>query len=88
MRIIDLFIRKDNISESFSQILINIIVATGLFVLFFIYSINRLGINLDFLVLYDFRYRLLQGFITTIQISLASLVLSLVIGFISALGHR
>lgn len=66
----------------------SILIALGLFVLFFYVSLKRLGIVLDFGFLYDFRYRLLYGFLTTVVISLFSLALSLIIGILSAVANE
>ncbi len=88
MRIIEFFIKKDNSKENALQVFVNCAIAIVIFILFSVFSLNRLGIGLDFSVLYDFRFRLLQGFITTIQISIVSLILSLIIGFASALAHK
>ena len=42
----------------------------------------------DFSFLWSFRYRLAQGFVATVELSLASLVVSLFIGFLSALANN
>lgn len=66
----------------------SILIALGVFVLFFYTSLQRLGLTLDFSFLYQFRYRLWDGFLNTVAISLVSLVLSLAIGVISAVANE
>lgn len=66
----------------------SILIALGLFVLFFYLSLKRLGIVLDFGFLYTFRYRLFKGFLATVVISLFSLALSLIIGILSAVANE
>lgn len=83
-----LFIRgDDNMASLFPKIL-NIIIALLLFILFFLFSIKRLGMEFDFSFLWSFRFRLAQGFTTTVALSLASLVVSLLLGFLSALANN
>ena len=71
-----------------SQVLVHIVlglVALGGFVYL---SISRLGLSLDFTVLWEFRTRIWQGFVTTVLLSVTAMVFSLLIGFAVALGHR
>ena len=65
-------------------------VALGLVVLggFLYLSVARLGLRLDFGVLWAFRIRLWQGFVNTVWLSLVAMVFSLLIGFLAALGSR
>ena len=63
-------------------------VALGIFAAFFLLSLNRLGLELDFSFLWDFRIRLWQGFQWTVAISLVSLGLSLLIGVVSAVANE
>jgi len=64
------------------------LVALGIFAAFFLLSLNRLGLELDFSFLWDFRIRLWQGFQWTVAISLVSLGLSLLIGVVSAVANE
>ena len=48
----------------------------------FLFSAKRLNINFDFSFLWTFRYRLIKGFATTVELSLVSLILSLLLGFV------
>ncbi|QUI23990.1 amino acid ABC transporter permease [Vallitalea pronyensis] len=51
-------------------------------------SISRIGLKLDFTTLFDYRQRLWQGFKMSIIISIGSLVVSLLIGTITAIGQQ
>jgi polar amino acid transport system permease protein len=70
------------------QSALSLLLAVGLFAGFFAWSLDRLGLHLDFAFLWKYRVRLLYGFEATVAISAASLVLSLAIGFASALAER
>ncbi len=66
---------------------------SGLAVAFFIvgilwWSVNSIGLSLDFRTLSQYQDRLIQGFMMTIIISSASLVLSLLIGAVTAIGQK
>ena len=52
------------------------------------WSVNSIGLTLDFRTLIEYQDRLVQGFIMTIIISSVSLVLSLIIGTITAIGQK
>ncbi|MDD4028500.1 MAG: amino acid ABC transporter permease [Caldisericia bacterium] len=51
-------------------------------------SVHLIGLELDFGTLFQYRNRLWQGFLMTILISVGSLVVSLFIGLIAALGQE
>ncbi|MBP7331862.1 MAG: hypothetical protein KBA08_06095, partial [Firmicutes bacterium] len=76
-----LFIKGVNDKTTMLQKSFNIIIAVALFVLFFFLSVRRLDIGFDFSFLWSFRYRLAQGFAATVELSLVSLVVSLLLGF-------
>jgi len=65
-------------------------IALGLVVLgtFLYVSVARLGLKLDFGTLWAFRIRIWQGFVNTVWLSLASMAISLLIGFAAAMGSR
>lgn len=65
-------------------------IGLGLVVLagFLYLSIARLGLTLDFGVLWGFRRRIWHGFVNTVWLSLAAMAISLLIGFLAALGSR
>jgi amine acid ABC transporter, permease protein, 3-TM region, His/Glu/Gln/Arg/opine family len=51
-------------------------------------SINSIGLKLDFTTLFQYRQRLWQGFLMTIVISIGSLIISLLIGTVTAIGQN
>lgn len=63
---------------------VNLLLVTAFFVLFFWLALSRIGYAFDFSFLADLKGRLLQGFLMTLYLSLASLAVSLVIGVVSA----
>ena len=67
---------------------VNIAIAIALFAGIFLLSLRNLGVTLDFGVLSEYKIRIGKGFILTIELSLMSLLLSLAVGFVSALGSR
>ncbi len=88
MPIYRLFIKNNDNKTAFLPKAFNIVIAVALFMLFFLFSIKRLGMEFDFSFLWSFRYRLAQGFAATVELSLASLVVSLLLGFLSALANN
>lgn len=51
------------------------------------YSIWKIGIIFDFSFLIDLKVRIVDGFLMTIYLSIASLIISLIIGTLSAVGQ-
>ncbi|NTW72798.1 MAG: amino acid ABC transporter permease [Eubacteriaceae bacterium] len=88
MTIKKLFIRDGEGKITVLQTAVNLLLALTAFIVFFSFSLKRLGLDLDFSFLFTFRYRLFQGFGATILLSLTSLVLSLLIGGFTAFGNR
>ena len=88
MKLFNFFIIKENNKGTRLQAVVSIIIACVAFLGFFFWSVSRLGLTLDFSTLFVFRYRIFDGFITTIELSIVSLILSLLIGFVSALGTK
>ncbi|WP_320130128.1 amino acid ABC transporter permease [uncultured Sphaerochaeta sp.] len=72
--------------------LLNKVVSIGIVILLFVgfvwWSVRAIDLHLDFSTLLVYRHRLLQGFLMTIVISLGSLIFSLAIGSVSALGQK
>jgi len=66
---------------------LNLLLVYGALILFFGYSMVAIGYIFDFSFILQYKTRLLNGFLTTVYISLGSLVLSLVIGTLSAIGQ-
>lgn len=63
--------------------LLLVFVTVGLFW----YSMAKINLVLDFAFLYDMNIRLKNGFLMTIYLSSASLIISLIIGILSAIGY-
>lgn len=51
-------------------------------------SLNSIGLKLDFTTLLQYKQRLWDGFLITIVISIGSLIVSLLIGIITAIGQN
>jgi len=52
------------------------------------FSVTSIGLELDFSTLSQYRQRLWEGFLMTVIISLASLIVSLIIGSLTAIGQN
>ena len=88
MKLYRLFVKRENEKVKPIQVIINILLALAAIFLFFMLSLKRLDMKLDFSLLWTFRIRYIQGYRLTVLLRVVSLVLSLVIGFASALGSR
>ncbi len=77
-----------NKEPSFSYKVISATLVAVILIGFLWFSVTAIGLKLDFTTLYQYRQRLWDGFLMTIIISVASLVVSLAIGSISALGQN
>ncbi len=65
----------------------NLLLVCSLLVALFWLSLDAIGTTFDFSFLKDFRFRIWDGFLMTIALSVASLVLSLLLGVLSAVGQ-
>ena len=63
---------------------VNILLLSVLMIAVFWFALSRIGVAFDFSFLPFYRIRLLDGFLMTIALSAASLLLSLAIGIVSA----
>lgn len=87
MRLIKkLFTVQDNGKVSLPGALFNFFLVMLLFVAVFWLSLGAINVRLEFGFLAQFRLRIWDGFWVTIGISAASLILSLLIGILSAAG--
>ncbi|HHX75008.1 MAG TPA: amino acid ABC transporter permease [Firmicutes bacterium] len=65
------------------------IIAAGIILLgFMLLSLYRIGYEMNFASLWQFRHRLWQGFVMTLVIAVASLCLSVLIGAVAALAQK
>ncbi len=65
----------------------NILIVGFLALILVLISLNRIGVVLDYSFLSDVSYRLWKGFQMTLLISIFSLILSLLLGSLSAIGQ-
>ena len=79
-----LFLIPNNKKISRSAALVNLLVVTALWVALFWISLRAIHVQLDFAFLGQFRIRIWDGFLVTLGLSLCSLILSLIIGILSA----
>ena len=68
--------------------LLNICILAGSVFLLIIYSLKKIDVTLDYSFLPNVSYKLGQGFKMTLILSVCSLVLSLLIGILSAVGQN
>ncbi len=80
------FVSDGKIKEP--TLLVNYIIAMLILCGIFILSLNMIGIQLDFPSLLEYKDRIGDGFIMTIQISILSLICSLIIGILAAFGRN
>ena len=81
-----LFIVQENRKVALPGALLNFFLVMALFVALFWLSLGAINVHLEFGFLGQFRLRIWEGLWVTIGISAASLVLSLLIGILSAAG--
>lgn len=67
--------------------LLNLLLVTALWVALFWISLRTIQIRLDFTFLGEFRIRIWNGFLATLGLSVCSMILSLLIGILSAAGQ-
>lgn len=67
--------------------LLNLLLVTALWVALFWISLRTIQIRLDFAFLGEFRIRIWNGFLATLGLSVCSMILSLLIGILSAAGQ-
>lgn len=82
-----LFWAKEKERVSPAAVLLNLLFVVLLWVLLFWISLHAIQVQLDFSFLSQFRIRVWDGFLVTLKLSLFSLILSLVIGTLSAAGQ-
>ena len=82
------FIKQRYQEEKIGVTIFNLIVV--LFVLYgiFFLSLKKIGIELDFSFLFTYRQRIWDGFLMTIGLSIVSLVCSLFLGILCAVGQE
>lgn len=67
---------------------VSAIIVAFIIISFIYFSFSRIGLKLDFSVIFEYRQRFLYGFLMTLLISIVSLVASLSLGTITAVGQN
>lgn len=67
---------------------LSMLLAAAVIFAFFAYAVLRLNHNWQWSVLLDFRYKFFIGFLVTLTLSFFSLILSLLLGIVAAIGRR
>ena len=80
--------RKEGTKLGAAHKLFSAALVAGILIGFTWLSVGLVGIQLDFSTLLQYKIRFWQGFVMTIEISVASLVISLLIGLITAFLQR
>ncbi len=80
----NLFISDGKIKTS--NYIFNFILVTAVLSIGFYFALLSIGYTLDFAMLWDFRIRIVDGYVMTILLSISSLVTSLIIGVLVAFG--
>lgn len=83
----NIFISKEGKKDSLPKILFNFILVSFLILFIMWISLSKINVLLDFSFLGDFTSRVGDGFLMTVYLSIASLILSLIMGLISAVGQ-
>lgn len=88
MKLKNLFILRNGqdihpLKRAFNMLIVGITL-----IIVFELSLNKINVTLDFSFITVFKERILDGFILTVLLSIISLVLSLIIGIISAIGQQ
>lgn len=82
----NIFTSKDN-HITLVKAVFNGLLLFACIILLFLYSVQKIGLTFDFSFLFDMQTRLKNGFFMTIQLSFCSLILSLIIGSLSAVAQ-
>lgn len=83
MKLKRFFVAEPDRKSGFVAVSANILLATALLCLLFYLALGALGLTLKFETLASFRIRIRKGFVTTVELSLCSLALSLLIGVLA-----
>lgn len=87
MSLKNIFISKEGKKDSLPKILFNFLLVSFLILFIMWISLSKINVLLDFSFLGDFTSRVGDGFLMTVYLSIASLILSLIMGLISAVGQ-
>ena len=87
MKIKNIFIAQHDEKLNPVKGLFNLLLVCSVIIGAFWLSLNAIGLTLDFSSIGQFKIRIWNGFLMTVGISICSLVLSLIIGILSAVGQ-
>lgn len=88
MKISDIFTNSKTEKTPVFKVIFNLAIIIGVSVLMVIVSLRRIGVTLDYSFVPEVAFRLQKGFKMTLILSVCSLVLSLIIGLISAIAQN
>lgn len=86
--IFSVFVSDEGKHPHLAKIIINILLVAGIAVGVVLFSLERIGVKLDYSFVESVSGRLLESFLSTLKISVLSMALSLVIGIVSALAQN
>ncbi len=87
MKLLTIFTTKQGEKTPPFKAVFNLLLVFGLIAWFLFYSLSKINVTFDFRFLGSFRVRIWQGFFMTVSLSVASLLVSLIIGVASAAGQ-
>ena len=87
MKLVEIFSNNKTEHTPFWKVILNMTIIIGAAVLMVIVSLRRIDVTLDYTFLPGVAYRLKQGFKMTLLLSIGSLILSLLIGIVSAVSQ-
>lgn len=88
MQIKNLWLASKQQKTPVLAVILNFILACALVVAVFWLSLSKIGVTFDFSFVRTFQTRLGAGFALTVQLSIVSLILSLVLGVLCAVGQE
>ena len=88
MKVFNLFTEDVRGRTPFWKKMLNILILVALIAWLLVESLYRIDVTLDYAFLGQVSYRLKKGFILTLELSLLSMVMSLLIGILSAVGRN
>ena len=88
MKLRHLFLAEREQSAHPVVVLFNYLLVSVAIVVFFWFSLSRIGVTFDFSFVVKYQLRIWDGFVMTMQLSIVSLLISLAIGVCCAIGRN
>lgn len=88
MKLKNLFCLSNQEKTSPGLILLNFLLVCVSIIVFFWFSLSRVGVVFDFSFVETFHIRIWDGFVLTVRLSIMSLLISLAIGILCAVGQN